>query len=138
MSDGFYTLSGYERREPPEQLSPAAEDYLEMICRCTRKDGFARVNTLAKDLHVAPSSSSKMVQKLRQMGLVEALPYGVVRPTEKGLLAGDYLLYRHELLCCFFCRLNGTQNELEQVEKIEHFMSRTTVESIARWLEEHP
>ncbi|MEA5010289.1 MAG: metal-dependent transcriptional regulator [Angelakisella sp.] len=137
MPDEFYTLSGYERLSPDE-LSPAMEDYLEMICRCTKRDGFARVNTLAKYLHVAPSSSSKMVQKLRQLGLVEALPYGVVRPTEKGRLAGEYLLYRHELLCKFFCRLNGTANELEQVEKIEHFISRITVQSIAQWLESHP
>ena len=134
----FYTLSGYERREPPGQLSPAMEDYLEMICRQAREDGFARVNLLARSLNVAPSSSSKMVGKLRELGLVEFPRYGVVLLTAEGRRAGEYLLYRHNLLHRFFCRLNGTLDELEQVEKIEHFISHATLRGMEKWLREHP
>ena len=36
------------------------------------------------------------------------------------------------MLQAFFCTLNGTADELEQVEKIEHFMDRRTVENLDR------
>ena len=47
---------------------------------------------------------------------------------------GAYLLKRHEALNRFFCLLNESEQELELVEKIEHFMDRRTVENIAALL----
>ena len=32
----------------------------------------------------------------------------------------------------FFCKLNGTDNELTQVEQVEHFMSEETVRNLER------
>ena len=52
--------------------------------------------------------------------------------TDKGHEAGRYLLHRHRVLHDFFCALNHTDCELEQVEKIEHFINRKTVENIER------
>ena len=34
----------------------------------------------------------------------------------------------------FFCALNHTDSELEQVEKIEHYINRRTVENMERML----
>lgn len=50
--------------------------------------------------------------------------------TDKGQETGNYLLYRHEVIHGFLCALNHSENELEQVEKIEHFLDRTTVKSL--------
>ena len=48
------------------------------------------------------------------------------------LREGEYLLHRHQILHRFFCALNGTEDELEQVEKVEHFMSRETMENLEK------
>lgn len=132
--EGFYTLKGYARNEP-EGLSPAMEDYLEMICRLCREAGVARVSELAQTLHVRPSSASKMVANLREAGYLSFERYGYIVPTARGEEMGRYLLQRHRVLHSFFCLLNGSEEELRQVEKIEHFIDRRTVENLARLTE---
>lgn len=125
----FYTLKGYQVKETGP-LTPAMEDYLEMISRLLRKNKVVRIGELAYELHVKPSSASKMIRQLKAAGYVEFENYGYISLTEKGQKAGDYLLYRHDVLYRFLCVLNHTEDELEQVEKIEHFLNRTTVENL--------
>ena len=130
----FYTLSGYALKNPPA-LSASMEDYLEMICRLdAEKAGPIRIRALSQQLHVKPSSASKMVSNLREKGLVTAEKYGEIHLTDSGRAFGQYLLYRHDLLHQFLCFLNHSQNELEQVEKIEHFVDEKTVRSIQAFL----
>lgn len=129
LSDEFYTLKGYQMNEAVE-LTSAMEDYLEMICRILEKKGIARVIDLSKKLNVKPSSVTKMVQQLKEMGYVNSEKYGQITLTPQGEIAGAYLLYRHETIHRFLCFLNQTDNELEQVEKIEHFLDRRTVENL--------
>mgnify|MGYP002529798855 FL=1 len=45
---------------------------------------------------------------------------------------GQYLLWRHETLNRFFCLLNHSDNELKQVELIEHFLSSTSLENMEK------
>ena len=132
-SSAFYTMKGYELAADA-QITTAMEDYLEMICRYFLQEGYVRVNTLAELLNVKPSSSSKMVGILKQAGLVSFERYGIVRPTDEGLKIGRYLLHRHDVLHHFFCWLNGTQDELEQVEQVEHYMTQQSVQNIERLL----
>lgn len=129
QDDDFYTLRGYDRQET-RGISPTMEDYLEMICRCAQQDEYVRVNLLAAKLHVTPPSSSKMVHKLKEEGMVQFEPYGIVQLTEKGWKMGNYLLYRHDVLHRFFCFVNHSDNELELVERIEHFIDEDTVRNI--------
>lgn len=128
--DGFYTLSGYLRQDG-EALTAAMEDYLEMICRAMAESGAVRLKELARRLHVRPSSASKMVAHLGKLGYLDAERYGRILVTEKGFAAGNYLLYRHRALTDFFRLLNQTEDELELVEKIEHFIDRRTLENLA-------
>ena len=65
----FHTQKGYELAEQ-NKLTAAMEDYLEMICRLSREEGYTRVHLLAKHLNVKPSSASKMVDQLKESGLV--------------------------------------------------------------------
>ena len=123
---GFYTMKGYQIHEGAE-LTPAMEDYLEMICRLMETHTVVRLGELAEVLHVKPSSASKMIRLLSETGYIDAERYGYILLTEKGRLAGDYLLYRHDVLQRFLCLLNGSENELEQVEKIEHFLDKRTI-----------
>lgn len=130
----FYTLSGYALKNPPA-LSASMEDYLEMIARLCAAEGFARVGALAERLNVKPSSASKMVGRLRGAGLVAFERYGVVTLTPKGEEEGRYLLQRHQLLARFFCLLNRSSHQLEQVERVEHFLSRETVANLKSLVE---
>ena len=135
----FYTAAGY-RSKSHKYMTESMEDYLEMIYRHCAQEGFARINRLAAQLNVNPSSSSKMAGVLRDAGLIEYEKYGVIRLTARGEALGRYLLHRHEVLTRFFNLLNGNTNQLEQVEQVEHFLSEPTIaniERLIRFLEEN-
>ena len=134
QTDYFYTLKGYSLLEHT-QITSSMEDYLEMICRIHRDGQPIRIKELAECLHVKPSSASKMVGNLRKQGLVCFEKYGTVSLTDEGLELGEYLLFRHEVLRRFFCYINQNSNELEQVEKVEHFIEPKTVNNIEKWLD---
>lgn len=128
---GFHTPGGY-RNLQHRAMTESMEDYLEMICRLMETHTVVRLGELAEVLHVKPSSASKMIRLLSETGYINAEKYGYILLTEKGRLAGDYLLYRHDVLQRFLCLLNNTDNELEQVEKIEHFLDARTIENLAK------
>lgn len=128
-SEKFYTLKGYQAHDRGG-LTTAMEDYLEMIGRLLRTAPVVRIGTLAEHLHVRPSSASKMIQHLKNTGYVNFKKYGDISLTEQGRVEADYLLYRHKVLERFLCALNRSDDELEQVEKIEHFLNRTTIANL--------
>ncbi len=128
---GFYTLKGYSLNEN-EKLTSSMEDYLEMICRILQKNEVVRIRELAENLHVKPSSASKMVNNLKEAGYIEFKKYGYIAITQKGLETGNYLLHRHRVLHDFLCLLNHTKDELEQVEKIEHFINKIPNDNLDR------
>lgn len=128
-SSDFYTFKGYQTNSQNE-LTATMEDYLEMIYRLLTKQESVRVNELSHNLNVKPSSVTKIVQTLGHLGYLTAEKYGSIKLTDKGDELGKYLLHRHEVLESFLCTLNHTSNELEQVEKLEHFFERRTVENL--------
>lgn len=125
----FHTLKGYQLLENSE-ITTANEDYLEMICRMFKSQNIVRVNELAKNLNVKQSSVTKMLDNLKLLGFIEYEKYGYIKPTEKGLSLGEYLLYRHSVLNNFLCLINNSSDETEQVEKIEHFFNKKTIQNI--------
>ena len=75
---GFYTYRGYELlRQEKLRLSPSMEDYLEMIYRTCKKQGYIRMTSLAQQLNVQASSARKTVQKLAEMKLLAYEKYGI-------------------------------------------------------------
>ena len=131
--DGFYTMKGYER-SGSEEMTSSMEDYLEMVCRMEEEGEPIRVSSLAASLHVRPSSASKMLDNLKKAGYIDFKKYGSIMVTEKGYEEGRYLLHRHQVLQDFFCTLNHTEDELELVEKIEHFINHRTVANMEQAL----
>ena len=132
MSEEFAyrTLKGYQLAEK-EQMTPAMEDYLEMICRVLRDKDSVRIHELSELLNVKASSASKMASHLDDIGYVKAEKYGSIALTDEGRAAGNYLIFRHNVIHRFLCCLNSTENELCETEKIEHFISRKTVENLS-------
>ncbi|TAH74857.1 MAG: transcriptional regulator MntR [Anaerolineaceae bacterium] len=120
MSDQeFYTFSEYMRKDQ-EALSPSAEDYMEMIYRLSKEQGFTRVNDLAGALNVQPPSVTKMIQKLSEMNLIKYEKYGVIMLEQEGKNLGKALLYRHNLIEEFLRLLNIREGLLAETEKMEH------------------
>ena len=130
----FYTLKGYHLLESNE-ITSSMEDYLEMIYRLYMDKQLIRINTLAQQLNVKSSSASKMVSNLKKYGFVDSEKYGIIQLTEKGLELGEYLLYRHDLLHKLFCIINDISNELEQVEKVEHFIDTRTIHNLKNFID---
>jgi Mn-dependent DtxR family transcriptional regulator len=117
------------------------EDYLEMIYRTCGEEGYARVNRLAERLNVRPSSTTKVIKKLKDLGLVNYQKYGVIKLTEKGKALGSFLLKRHEVIEEFLKILGVEETRLKDTEMIEHDVSISTLRglyTLNRFLRESP
>jgi len=130
----FRTVRGYQilKRRKSKGLSPSMEDYLEMIYRDCLRDGFARVNTLADQLNVQASSVSRIVRKLADGEYIKYRKYGVIQLTKKGKSKGKYLLNRHTTIEKFLQLIGVKQNLLQDVEMIEHHVSRNALENLEK------
>jgi DtxR family transcriptional regulator, Mn-dependent transcriptional regulator len=126
----FHTVRGYELlHQQKDRLTPAMEDYLEMVYRLCELSQYTRIGKLSEALHVRPSSASKMILKLSEKGFVDYDRYEIILPTEKGKNAGAYLMHRHKTVERFLY-LIGSKELLKETELIEHVLSPGTVFSI--------
>jgi len=125
----FYTVRGYHLLEQNKRhITPAMEDYLEMIYRCGLKEGYIRINRLAQLLNVRASSASKMVQKLGSHGLMKYEKYGTLVLSDEGKEIGKFLLERHNIIEKFLRFLGcSEENILKQTELIEHNLNNETI-----------
>lgn len=129
-NEKFYTVRGYQLlQQNKRHLTSAMEDYLEMIYRNSGEQGYIRINTLSELLNVKPSSTTKMVQRLSKLDMVNYEKYGIVVLTNQGKEIGKFLISRHEIIELFFKQL-GIKSSLKQVELIEHDISVDTLENI--------
>ncbi|MDQ2086614.1 iron dependent repressor, metal binding and dimerization domain protein [Herbivorax sp. ANBcel31] len=137
----YYTVRGYQLlRKNKKLLTSGMEDYLEMIYRNSIEAGYMRVNKLAEQLNVQPSSATKMVQKLAGLGLIKYQKYGIIELTERGLDMGNFLLNRHKTLEKFL-RFIGCIDVLSETELIEHSINIDTlknIDSLNRFIEKNP
>lgn len=138
-SSDFYTLKGYQKNRTG-MLTPSMEDYLEMIYRLLLREPIVRIGKLSMQLNVKPSSSTKIVQLLKEKGFLDYEQYGFISLTAEGKELGKYLYDRHNILHNFFCTVNHSNNELETVEMVEHFINKDTVknlEHLTHYLQDH-
>jgi DtxR family Mn-dependent transcriptional regulator len=126
----FRTVRGYQLANKKKgQITPAMEDYLEMVFRLCAEHNYARIGQLSELLHVKPSSASKMISKLADLGYLKYDRYEIIQLTETGHEFGEYLLKRHETVEAFL-KLVGNSDPLEETELIEHALSSSTVDAI--------
>lgn len=127
----FYTVRGYELLDQDKKLlTSAMEDYLEMIYRDSMQEKYTRINTLSELLNVRPSSATKMVQKLTDMGLLDYKKYGIILLTDEGKKIGEFLLKRHNVIEKFLQTIGVNKNVLIQTELIEHNIDIDTLNCI--------
>ncbi|MEG6614323.1 iron dependent repressor, metal binding and dimerization domain protein [Pseudoclostridium thermosuccinogenes] len=127
----FHTVRGYQLLlQNKEQLTPALEDYLEMIYRSSLENGYLRINKLAELLNVKASSASKMVKKLGDLGLLNYEKYGIIILSDSGREIGKFLLERHSTIEEFLRFIGCEEDVLVQTELIEHSINSSTLENI--------
>ena len=130
----FYTFSEYMRKED-NFLTASMEDYLEMIYRLSQNSGFTRIHELSAALNVQPPSASKMVQRLAELDLIDYEKYGVIMLKDSGKELGEILLKRHYTIERFFRILGIPESRiLEETEKVEHTLSKETVQSFEDYI----
>ncbi|MCG8485486.1 MAG: DtxR family transcriptional regulator [Clostridia bacterium] len=126
----FHTVRGYQLLDQDRKLlTPALEDYLEMIYRNSLEEEYIRVNKLAELLNVRASSASKMVQKLALLNFVNYKKYGIILLTDDGKMMGSFLYHRHKTIEAFL-ELLGGEDILHQTELIEHDINNNTLKKI--------
>lgn len=130
----FQTTRGYQISESSEKkLSPAMEDYLEMTARLCSESGCTRIGVLSAALNVKPSSASKMVVKLKELGYLTFEKSTSIILTDKGREKSGFLLFRHATIEQFLVKI-GSPDALKEAELIEHHLSAETVYAIKKLL----
>ena len=112
------------------QLTPAMENYLEMVYRLCMQNDYVRVGQLADFLNVKAPSASKMIVKLSDLGYLKYDRYEIIQMTDRGKVLGKYLLKRHETIEAFLTLIHSP-DPLEETELIEHCLSVTTVTNLS-------
>jgi Mn-dependent DtxR family transcriptional regulator len=130
----FHTFNSYMKKIH-KRMTASMEDYLEMICRLSKKTGFTRIYELSNALNVQPPSATMMVQKLAKLKLLKYEKYGIVILEKKGIKLGELLLKRHKTVESLLTILGVNSNFiLEETEKIEHTISGETLECINNFI----
>lgn len=77
------------------ELTPALENYLEIVFRLEMKEGAARAGAIAEAAGVTRSTVTSALKAMKAMGLVEYAPYSLIHLTEEGFAVGRDIAHRH-------------------------------------------
>ncbi len=110
------------------------EDYLKIIYKLSQKNKVVNSSNIAKALNVTPTSSSEMLKKLRNEGLVNQDKN--ITLTDKGLEMTQDILTKHRLWETFLIQYLGfSWSEVdEQAELLEHATSDKLKERLNEFL----
>gem|GEM_PF-143980 len=115
----------------------AVEDYLEQIYILIEQKGYARVVDIAENLGLAQASVTNMIQRLDGNGYINYEKYRGLTLTDTGHQVGEAIHRRHELLTRLLRHFEIDEDTIYQdVEGMEHSISRPTLEVIAALCEE--
>jgi diguanylate cyclase (GGDEF)-like protein len=119
-------------------MSKNIEDYLKNIYSIILDHGTASTNEISRIMHVAPSSVTVMLKKLREKGYAEYSPYQGTILTNNGSRYAEKIIRRHRLLECF---LHDSLNlEKEQIHnqacQMEHTIFDDTERALCKMLKQ--
>lgn len=131
----FHTVRGYElQRQESRSVTPSMEDYIEMIYRLSADNSLVRMSDLSRALNVKLPSATKMAQKIAELNYIKYEKYSLLRLTDRGRELGEYLIKRHSVIERFLRLIGVKEGLLEQIEKIEHNISQTTLDRIEMFI----
>jgi DtxR family Mn-dependent transcriptional regulator len=114
-------------------LTSAHEDYLKAIYLLNNHGQRVTNSALAGYLEISPASTTNMVKKLSELGLVQYTPYQSIGLTSQGEQVALEVLRHHRLLELYLHdKLNLPWDQVHaEAEKLEHVMSEALEEAIA-------
>ncbi len=89
------------------EITPAMERYAAEIYRLQHDHAYVSLSELADELGHSLQSTSRMLRRLKQAGLVEHVPYRGVRLTPAGERLAYPVIRRHRLVEVFLVRVMG-------------------------------
>ncbi len=122
-------------------ITPTIEDYLKSIYSLEQSNNQGipvSTNEIANAMNVSPSSVTKMLKKLSEIGFVEYTSHQGVRLTNIGVKSALYVIRKHRLLELFLQKyLNYSWDEVhEEACKLEHCISEKFENTINNMLGE--
>ena len=97
-----------------KELSSSLEDYIEAIFNLLGDTEAARSSAIAQDLRVSRASVTGALRALKDRGLVNYKPYGLVTLTDRGVRAAGAVAQKHKILKSFFMDVLGVDDETAQ------------------------
>ncbi|BDP44664.1 DNA-binding protein (plasmid) [Deinococcus aetherius] len=116
-------------------LSHATEDYLKQLY-LLGQSGSVSTQALADALHVTPASTTGMLRKLTELGLVDHAAYRGASLTPAGEKVALEVVRHHRLLELYLHRALGypLDEVHDEAERLEHVISEAFEARIAAWL----
>lgn len=120
-------------------LHEAGEDYLEAILELQNDSEGARSIDVAKRLGVSRPSVNKAMGILKEAGMVEQQPYGLITLTESGKARAEEVSRRHLIIKRFLVEVLGVDSKTGDIDacRMEHVISDVTMSNLVAFVENH-
>lgn len=118
------------------KLTPAMEDYLEMIALLIREEGVARVSRIGQRLKVKSPSVNSALATLAGQGLVRHERYGYVELTDRGEELAADIQSRHDTILEFLTGILGIDEKEARGDacRIEHAIGAETFHRLTKFI----
>ncbi len=119
-----------------QPLTPALEDYLEVIYQLSQENGTARISDIAQRMDIAKPSVTQAITTLRREGMVYQDRYGPVLLTPKGEKRASEVWHRHRVIRCYLEEALQVSPATADHDAciMEHNISEETFAQIEKWL----
>lgn len=116
-------------------VSKRCEEYLEIIYCMVKRGEKPRVNRIARELGVKPSSVVEFLRKLREKGFIVYEAGGEIHLTEKGLDLAKSVFNRHQAIKRFLVSI-GVSEEIAEKDAcyIEHGIHEETLRKLIEFV----
>jgi DtxR family Mn-dependent transcriptional regulator len=123
-----------------ECLTPALEDYLEVILQLSEENGKATISDIARCLEITKPSANQAIANLRSEGLVYQERYGPVFLTDKGREKANEVWSRHQVISRFLREVLKVSPIVAEHDAcmMEHVLSPETLAKMTLCLPEKP
>jgi DtxR family transcriptional regulator, Mn-dependent transcriptional regulator len=118
-------------------LSPAMQDYLEVILELSKQEESVRVTDIAEKLNIAKASVTQAVNALKEFKLVVQDKYGPVRLTKRGREEAAKVRYKHWMLRSFLVNVLTVEPAIAEKDAclMEHVISPQTLYRLVEFME---
>ena len=120
------------------EIRESAEDYLERILMLNKSMGQVRAVDIANLMNFSKPSVSVAMKKLRESGLIEMAPDGMITLLPEGMRIATAIYERHVLLSQYLIRLGvDPKVAAEDACRIEHVISEESFGKIKAHAEQY-